>query len=66
MTTQKTPDARLCPDCTGIMRLQHKGQFSTVYACDMCASTLTVPPETLPQRSPDRDALSRPNPRSTE
>jgi hypothetical protein len=64
MTAQKMPDARLCPDCTGIMRLQHRGQFSTVYACDMCASTLTVPPETLPQRSPDRDAPARSTTRS--
>ena len=61
MSAQKAPEARLCPDCTGIMRLQHSGQFSTVYACDVCASTLTVPPDTLPQRSPDRNGPARSN-----
>jgi hypothetical protein len=60
-TNPSLPNARLCPDCTGIMRMQHSGQFSTVYGCDVCGSTLTVPPETLPPRSPDRDAPPRTN-----
>jgi hypothetical protein len=34
----------ICPECDHVMRLVHKGRFSTLYACPTCGCALTVPP----------------------
>jgi hypothetical protein len=35
---------RICPECDHVMRLVHKGRFTTLYVCPTCACTLTLPP----------------------
>ena len=35
---------RRCPGCEELMTLVHQGQFSTLFLCPACGSTLTVPP----------------------
>lgn len=39
---------RICPECKSAMTLAHKGQFSTVYVCPVCAAMLTIPPPEPP------------------
>ena len=42
-------EERVCPECKSVMRLAHKGQFSTVYVCPGCESMLTIPPPKPPE-----------------
>jgi len=37
---------RVCPECDAEMTLVHRGQFSTLYVCPICGSSLTLPPRT--------------------
>lgn len=39
------PVERPCLDCEGHMVIVHDGEFTTVYACDTCGTTMTIPPK---------------------
>ena len=39
----KVADERPCPDCGGVMTLEHGGRFSTLYICRGCGSRMTIP-----------------------
>jgi predicted RNA-binding Zn-ribbon protein involved in translation (DUF1610 family) len=44
MMTERDQAERKCPECNDVMKLVHRGRFSTLYVCPTCGSTLTLPP----------------------
>jgi hypothetical protein len=45
LSVPEQPPQRACLDCEGQMVIIHKGEFTTVYACNTCGATMTIPPK---------------------
>jgi hypothetical protein len=50
---------QICPECDHVMRLVHKGRFSTLYVCPTCACTFHSRPQSRPfrRRVPSADPI---------